>query len=111
MTADGATKYVGFDTHGLWRIAPTPLAFTPDVRDGFGVHPDGSLVFAVAHDRGTTGSIDLYRLTANQVEHGSLSVASLTPCASFVFANDGTPDTPGNSVLQSHPVTPGERGR
>lgn len=90
VSADGVTRYAGFDAHGLWRIGPTPLAFTPDVHDGFGVHPDGGLAFAVAHDRGTTGSVDLYRLTANQVEHGALRLDSLTPCASFTVANDDT---------------------
>jgi hypothetical protein len=88
VAADGVKKYAAFDSAGLWRIAPTPLPFTPDVRDGFQVAADGSVVFAIAHDRGATASIDLYRMTEAQVEHGALTVSALTPCASFAVPNN-----------------------
>jgi hypothetical protein len=101
VARDGVAKYAGFLSHGLWRIAPTPLPFTPDVRDGFQVHPDGSVVFALAHDRGATASIDLYRLTAAQVEHGALPVSTLSPCASFQVPNDTTADKPTATFVSS----------
>ncbi len=101
VSADGVTKYAGFDAHGLWRIAPTPLAFSPDVHDRFQVHPDGSVVFAVAHDRGATGTIDLYRLTGDQVEHGALPLATLAPCASISVPNDTTAAAPASTAVTS----------
>jgi hypothetical protein len=106
VARDGVAKYAGFLTHGLWRIAPAPLAFTPDVRDGFRVHPDGSVLFAIAHDRGATASIDLYRLTAAQVEHGALPVATLSPCASFAVPNNTAPDAPATTAVTSLVVGP-----
>jgi hypothetical protein len=90
VAPDGVNKYASFDTHGLWRIAPVPRFFTPDVRELFQVHPDGSIAFVVARDRGTVGSIDLYRLTESQVEHGALPVSALTPCASVTVPNNTT---------------------
>jgi hypothetical protein len=101
IAADGVKKYAAFDSAGIWRIAPTPLPFTPDVRDGFQVAPDGSIVFAIAHDRGTTATIDLYRMTEAQVEHGSLPVADLTPCASFGIPNNTTGAAPATSAVTS----------
>ncbi len=101
VAADGVKKYVGFDTAGIWRIAPTPLAFTPDVHDGFQVAPDGSVVFAIAHDRGATATIDLYRMTEAQVEHGALPVADLTPCASVIVPNDTDDAAPSHTSATS----------
>jgi hypothetical protein len=90
VSPDGVEKYAGFDTKGLWRIAPTAIWFTPDVRDLFQVHPDGSVTFVVGADRGAVGSLDLYRLNPDQVEHGALPLSSLAPCASFVVPNNAT---------------------
>jgi hypothetical protein len=110
VSSDGVRKYAGFEVHGLWRIGPTPLAYTPDVMDRFDVHPDGSVVIAVAHDRGVTGSIDLYRLTDQQVEHGALRLASLTPCATFAVPNNSLPENPGHTVVSSVVVAPAASG-
>jgi hypothetical protein len=110
VTADGTKKYAGFDQHGLWRIAPTPLAFTPDVRDEFRVHPDGSLAFAIGHDRGTIGMVDLYRLSENDVEHGALPVSALTPCASFAVPNDAITGDPAATLVTSIVVGPSAGG-
>jgi hypothetical protein len=90
VAADGVAKYAGFDLHGLWRIAPSPRWFTQDVRDLFQVHPDGSVVLAVARDRGAAGAIELYRMTEGQVEHGALALSSLVPCATFPVPNNTT---------------------
>lgn len=101
VAADGVKKYVGFDTAGVWRIAATPLAFTPDVHDGFQVAPDGSVVLAIAHDHGAAATIDLYRMTEAQVEHGALPVADLTPCASVTVPNDTTDAAPSHTSATS----------
>ena len=34
------------------------------------------------------GSIDLYRVTADQVEHGALPLSSLAPCATYTVPNN-----------------------
>jgi hypothetical protein len=88
VTPDASAIFAGFDTAGLWQVLPTPLGFTPDVSDGFRVHPDGSVVFAIGRDSGATGSIDLYRVAAAEVEHGALPVTALTPCASVTVPNN-----------------------
>jgi hypothetical protein len=88
VSPDGVSKYAGFDTKGLWRIAPSATWFTPDVRDMFQAHPDGSVTFVIGADRGAVGSIDLYRLSPDQVEHGALPLSALSPCASFTVPNN-----------------------
>lgn len=110
VSPDGVRKYAGFDVHGLWRIGPTPLPYTPDVSDRFDVHPDGSVVIAVGHDRGVTGSIDLYRLTDEEVEHGALRLASISPCASFVVPNNSLPENPARTIVTSAVVAPAASG-
>jgi PKD repeat protein len=101
VSDDGVKKYAAFDSAGLWRILPTPVAFTPDVHDGFRIAPDGSVVFAIAHDRGATATIDLYRMSEAQVEHGSLPVAVLAPCASFAVPNDTSAAAPASTGVIS----------
>jgi hypothetical protein len=110
VSSDGTKKYAGFDLHGLWRIGPTPLAFTPDVHDRFGVHPDASVAFAIAHDRGATASIDLYRLTEAQVEHGALPVTALAPCGSFTVPNDASASDPTITLVTSMVIAPSTPG-
>jgi len=88
VAPDGVAKYAGFDTRGLWRLTPTPVWITPDVHDMFQVHPDGSITFVVGTDRGSVGSIDLYRVTTDQVEHGVLPLSALAPCATYTVPNN-----------------------
>jgi hypothetical protein len=98
---DGGAKYAGFDTRGLWRLTPAPVWITPDVRDMFQVHQDGSVTFVVGTDRGAVGSLDLYRVTADQVEHGALPLSALTPCATYTVPNNaggGPARTLGTSI-------------
>jgi hypothetical protein len=110
VSPDGGKKYAGFEVHGLYRIGPTPIPYTPDVSDRFDVHPDGSVVIGVAHDRGVTGSIDLYRMNDQEVEHGALPLASLTPCASFTLPNDSVPNNQARTVVGSVVVVPAASG-
>jgi hypothetical protein len=106
VAPDGVKKYAGFESAGLWRIAPTPQPFSPDVHDLFGLHPDGSVVAAVATDRGTTGTIDLYRLSEAQVEHGALPLSALAPCASYTLPNNTTAATDTTTLASSIVVAP-----
>jgi hypothetical protein len=106
VAPDGVKKYVGFESKGLWRIAPTPQPFSPDVHDLFGVHPDSSVATVVGQDRGTTGTIDLYRLTEAQVEHGALPLSALTPCASYAVPNNTTAAAPTRTIPTSIIVVP-----
>jgi len=100
-TPDGMRMVAGFESSGLWRIRPTPLFLTPDVSDAFQLHPDGSVLFTRARDRGTEGMIDLYRLTDDQVQHGALSLAAMTPCASFAVPNNALGEEFGRTTIVS----------
>jgi hypothetical protein len=110
VSPDGARKYASYETRGLWRIAPTPLPFSPDVHQNFALHPDGSVVVATTRDRGATGSVELYRLTEAQVQHGALPLSALTPCASFDLPNNTTAAEPTTTLLGSIVVGPSSPG-
>jgi len=112
VSDDGAHLLAAFDTAGLWRILPSALFLSPDVHDAFALHPDGSVVVAVASDRGTMGSIDLYRIVEDQAVHGALSLASLSPCATFPVPNNGVAGNDGRTLataLVVAPIAPGAR--
>jgi hypothetical protein len=89
VTRDGSKTFASFESGGLWQIRPTPIFFTPDITDVFQVHPDGTLLFATTTDSGSTGLVNLYRLTPDQVQHGALPLSALVPCASFAVPNNG----------------------
>ncbi len=89
ITPDGAKTFAAFESGGLWQIRPTSIFFSPDITDTFQIHPDGSVLFAAATDSGSTGLVNLYRITAQEVEHGALPFSALTPCASFQVPNNG----------------------
>jgi hypothetical protein len=110
VSADGVRKYAGFDQNGLWRIAPTPVFFTPDVRDRFRVHPDGSVAFAIGSDLGASGTVALYRLTESQVEHGALPVSTLAPCATFTVPNNTSTESPSTTLVTTIVLTPAASG-
>jgi hypothetical protein len=88
---DGSVLYATFDVGGAWRVRPSPLAFLSTVPDGevLEVHPDGSLLDANAHDSGTEGRVNVYKVSAGRVTTGPLPVGSLTPCASLTVPNNG----------------------
>jgi PKD domain-containing protein/ASPM-SPD-2-Hydin domain-containing protein len=95
VTRDGSHTFATFDggstanSGGLWQIRPTSLWFSPDIVDTFQAHPDNSVMWAAATDSGSTGLVNLYRITPDQVVHGPLPFASLQPCASFPVPNNG----------------------
>jgi uncharacterized cupredoxin-like copper-binding protein len=113
VTPDGTGVVVAFDLHGLWRLRPTALPLSPDVHELFELHPDGgSVVFAHTRDSGTTGVIDLYRLTDQQADQGAVPLAALAPCASFAVPNATTPGATGRTTafsLVAGPPAPGSR--
>jgi hypothetical protein len=96
VTPNGAKTFAGFDSGGLWQIRPTPIFFSPDITSGFQVHPDGTVLYAQAVDSGSTGFVNLYRITPAEVEHGALPFSALVPCASFQVPNNG-----GRTVVTS----------
>jgi hypothetical protein len=105
VSPDGGTKYAGFDTKGLWELTPTAAWITPDVHDMFQVHSDGSVTFVVGTDRGSVGSLDVYRVTTAQVEHGALPLSALVPCASYTVPNNGA-GSPARTLATSITLGP-----
>jgi hypothetical protein len=89
MSRDGTKMVAAFESGGLWQIRPTPIFYSPDITDTFQVHPDGSILYAATTDSGSTGLVNLYRITPDQVQHGPLPYAALVPCASFAVPNNG----------------------
>jgi PKD repeat protein len=91
VSADGSTVYANFDSEGIWRARPSPLAFLSSVPDSeiVAIHPDGSLLYAAATDSGTVGFLNVYKVMPNQVATGPLPVSALTPCATIQIPNNG----------------------
>jgi PKD repeat protein len=89
VTPNAGKTFAGFDFGGLWQIRPTPIFFSPDITSGYQVHPDGTVLYAQAIDSGSTGLVNLYRITPAEVEHGALPFLALVPCASFPVPNNG----------------------
>ncbi len=100
-TSDGLTRVFGsfdgtFDTGGLYQlvtvqgptVTPRPLLFSPDIHDAFQLHPDGSVLYAVANDAGASGTISLYKISPNRVTNGPLRLSSLNPCAVIQVSNN-----------------------
>ena len=99
MTRDGSHMVAGFESGGLWQIRPTPQFFSPDITEFFQVHPDGSVLFAASADSGSTGLVNLYRITPEQVQHGPLPYTALVPCSSFAVPNNTLRDARGRTVV------------
>jgi PKD repeat protein len=89
MTRDGSKMFAAFESGGLWQIRPQPIFFSPDIADTFQAHPDASVMYAATTDGGSTGFVNLYRITPEQVEQGPLPYSALVPCASFEVPNNG----------------------
>jgi phage baseplate assembly protein gpV len=89
VARDAGRTFAGFDLGGLWQIRPTPIFFSPDITSGYQAHPDGTVLYAQAIDSGSTGLVNLYRITPAEVEHGALPFSALVPCASFAVPNNG----------------------
>src|SRR5262245_73783 len=92
ISGDGSQFFASFDSGGLWRVRPAPpLEFldTSYFEDIFRVHPDGSVVFATVKSAPTTATLNLYKVTPEQVTANPLPgpSSSLTPCATFQLPN------------------------
>src|SRR5262249_34082138 len=92
ISGDGSQFFASFDSGGLWRVRPSPpLEFldTSYFEDIFRLHPDGGVVFATVKSAPTTATVNLYKVTPEQVAGSPLPGPSsgLTPCASFQLPN------------------------
>jgi hypothetical protein len=94
VSRDGSRMLAAFESGGLWQIRPSPIFYSADIVDTMQLHPDGSALFAAAIDSGSTGLVNLYRITPDQVQSGPLPFSALVPCASFAVPNNG-----GRSVV------------
>jgi hypothetical protein len=99
MTRDAGRMVAGFESGGLWQIRPDPIFFTPDITELFQLHPDGSVFFGGQADSGSTGLVNLYRITPGQVQHGPLPYSALIPCSSFAVPNNTLRDARGRTVV------------
>jgi len=98
-TRDGSRMFAGFESGGLWQIRPSPLFFSPDITELFQIHPDDSVLFAATTDSGSTGLVNLYRITADQVRHGPIPYWALVPCSSFAVPNNTLREATGRTVV------------
>jgi PKD repeat protein len=101
VSRDGSRMLAGFESGGLWQIRPSPLFYSADITELFQLHPDGSVLFASTTDSGSTGLVNLYRLTPEQVQSGPLPYSALVPCASFAVPNNTLRDAIGRTVAIS----------
>ena len=92
ISGDGSQFFASFDSGGLWRVRPSPpveFLDTSYFEDIFRLHPDGGVVFATVKSAPTTATVNLYKVTPEQVTGSPLPGPSsgLTPCASFQLPN------------------------
>ena len=106
MTRDGSRMLAGFESGGLWQIRPSPIFYSADITELFQIHPDGSVLFGATNDSGSTGLVNLYRITPDQVQHGPLPYSALVPCSSFAVPNNTFRDARGRTVLLGMASTP-----
>src|SRR5262249_44267513 len=112
-SSDSSQVFASFDSGGLWRVRPAPLQFLDPTysEDFFRLHPDGSVVFARVGNSGTTATINLFKVSPDQVATNALPVAALTPCGSFQVPNsvqsDGMPLRSRLDALYVAPPTAG----
>ena len=99
MTRDGGRMLAGFESGGLWQIRPSPLFYSADITELFQIHPDGSVLYAGTTDSGSTGLVNLYRITPGMVQHGPLPYSALLPCSSFAVPNNTLRDAAGRTVI------------
>jgi hypothetical protein len=87
---DGGSVFVALPLTGITRVLPKPAL--PMVTDFFGtfeVHPDGSVVFVVSDNRGTTGLLKVYKVSVAQAQQGALGVNELAPCVTVEVPTAG----------------------
>src|SRR5262249_7737591 len=80
-------------------IRPQPVFFSADITELYRIHPDGSVLYAATTDSGSTGLVNLYRITQDQVQHGPLPFSALVPCSSFAIPNNTFRDPRGPPVV------------
>jgi hypothetical protein len=108
-SSDGSQVFASFGSGGLWRIRPAPLQFLDPTysEDFFRLHPDGSVVFARVGNSATTATINVFKVSPDQVATNAFPVAALTPCGSFQVPNSvGPTGTPLRSRLDALYVAP-----
>jgi hypothetical protein len=87
---DGGAVFVALPLTGITRILPKPaLTMVPDYYGTFEVHPDGSIVFVIPEDQGTTGLLKVYKVSVGQAQQGALAVNELVPCVTVEVPNGG----------------------
>jgi hypothetical protein len=101
VARDGGRMLAGFESSGLWQIRPSTLYDSADTTELFQLHPDGSVMYAAGADSGSTGLVNLYRITPAEVQHGPLPYSALVPCTSFAVPNNTLHDATGRTVVIS----------
>jgi hypothetical protein len=101
VARDGGRMLAGFESSGLWQIRPSTLFYSADITELFQLHPDGSVMYAAGADSGSTGLVNLYRITPGEVQHGPLPYSALVPCTSFAVPNNTLHDALGRTVVIS----------
>lgn len=87
----GNPFFVSFDLSGIWRYDP-PRHFLSGITnpEPLDVHPDGAVMYATATTSGTRTAVNLYKVSAERVQSGPVSVAAASPCATYTLpTNDG----------------------
>ena len=115
VTRDGSTVLFLPENGGIYELRPnafpvvqnTPLFST----DRFRIHPDGSVLYALATDVGSSNVISLYKVVPEQVQHGAVRLEDLVPCGSFDVPNNRAPNATGHSAIirgfAAGPTVPG----
>jgi hypothetical protein len=99
VSPDGLNAYASLEDGGLFQLRPTFRAITPDVLDAFQLHPDGDIVTVRMSNTGTTGLVNVYRISPQQAATGAVHLADLTPCATLKVPNNRGPDGIGQLLL------------
>ena len=92
MASDGSTVFAAAGP-GLYRIRPTALLITPDWDDFFNLHPDGSVILVTITNKGSTGLLQVYKISPEQALNGAPLLADLTPCVTVPLPNNRAPGT------------------
>src|SRR4029077_14494523 len=59
---------------------------------------EGSVLYAIASDVRSSAVISVYKVAAEQAQHGAVRLEDLAPCGSFEVPNNRTRDAIGNST-------------
>jgi PKD repeat protein len=95
VSADGLSAFASLEEGGLFQLRPTFRMITPDIRDAFQIHPDGDIVSVSMRNTGTTGLINVFRLSPQQAASGAIHLDDLQPCATFKVPNNRGPQNIG----------------